>query len=131
MAKIPCFLCSQELRLRRDKHKKPYFVCDPCGMQIFVRGRQGIENLAQLIETIREHDFPFREHARILHEVQSILSELRGLHKELEALNSVFAAFASKRHIKDEKRAREALDARIENLLLQLERIAHSSASSA
>ena len=54
MAKIPCFLCSNELRLRRDKHKKPYFVCDPCGVQIFVRGRQGIENLAQLIETLQE-----------------------------------------------------------------------------
>jgi len=49
MAKvIPCFLCSQELEQRKDKHAKPYFVCDPCGMQIFVRGRQGIKNLGEL-----------------------------------------------------------------------------------
>src|SRR5437879_5883810 len=126
MAKIPCFLCSQELRLRRDKHKKPYFVCDPCGVQIFVRGRQGIENLTQLIETIREHDFPFREHARILHEIQAVLTEIRGLEKELEALDSAFDAFASDRHNKDKERARESLNARIDTLLLQLERIAHT-----
>ncbi|PYV67843.1 MAG: hypothetical protein DMG96_38120 [Acidobacteria bacterium] len=71
MAKMPCFLCSKELKLRRDKHKKPYFVCDSCGVQIFVRGRQGIENLEELIKTLRERDFPFREHARVLHEIQA------------------------------------------------------------
>ena len=97
MAKIPCFLCSQELRLRRDRNGKPYFVCDVCAMQIFVRGRQGIENLTQLIKTIREHDFPFREHARILYEIQAVLTEIRGLEKELESLDSVFDAFASDR----------------------------------
>src|SRR5206468_3161659 len=40
MAKIPCFLCSQEIRQRKDKNQKPYFICDPCGVQIFIRGRQ-------------------------------------------------------------------------------------------
>ena len=43
MAKMPCFLCSKELELRRDKHKKPYFVCDSCGVQIFVRGSDTAE----------------------------------------------------------------------------------------
>ena len=79
MSKIPCFLCSQELKQRKDKNNKPYFICDPCGMQIFVRGRQGIENLNQLIATLRGHDFPFREHARVLHEIQAVLTEIRGI----------------------------------------------------
>jgi DNA-directed RNA polymerase subunit RPC12/RpoP len=131
MPKIPCFLCTQELGLRRDKHKKPYFVCDSCGMQIFVRGRQGMENLSQLIETIREHDFPFREHARILHEIQAVLTEIRGLEKELKALDSIFDALASAKHNKNKERARKSLDARIQTLLMRLERIAHSDAKSA
>jgi DNA-directed RNA polymerase subunit RPC12/RpoP len=130
MAKIPCFLCSQELRLRRDKHEKPYFVCDSCGMQIFVRGRQGRENLDQLLKTLRERDFPFREHARVLHEIQAVLTEIRGVEKEIEKLDSVFDLFASDRHIKDKMRARKSLDARIETLLSQLERIAQMKAQS-
>jgi DNA-directed RNA polymerase subunit RPC12/RpoP len=130
MAKIPCFLCSQELRLRRDKHEKPYFVCDSCGMQIFVRGRQGIENLAQLIKMLRERDFPFREHARVLHEIQAVLTEIRGVEKEIEKLDSLFDVFASDRRTKDKTRARKSLDTRIETLLLQLERIAHAKTQS-
>ena len=82
MAKgIPCILCSKKLDQRDDKHDKPYFVCDSCGMQMFVRGRQGIENLAELIATLRERDFPFREHAAVLFEIQALLTEIRGLKK--------------------------------------------------
>ena len=129
--KVPCHLCSQDLEVRRDKHGKPYFVCETCCMQVFVRGQRGIKNLSHLIDTLREHDFPFREHARVLYEVQALLSEVRGLEKELEALDSLFDVFASERHIKDKERARESLNARIDNLLLELERIAHSRESSA
>ena len=128
MAKIPCFLCSQEMRLRRDKHDKPYFVCDPCGMQIFVRGRHGIANLTQLIETLREREFPFREHARVLYEIQAVLTEIRGLEKEIEKIDSVFDVFATDRYKNDKTRARRSLNARIENLLSQLDRIAHADA---
>jgi hypothetical protein len=99
-------------------------------MQIFVRGRQGIENLAQLIKTLREHDFPFREHARILHKIQATLTELRGLEKEIEKLDSLFDVFASDRRTKDKARARKSLDRRIETLLLELERIAHAKTQS-
>ena len=110
MAHIPCFLCSQELRQRRDKNSKPYFVCDPCGVQIFVRGRQGIANLAQLIATLREHDFPFHEHARVLYEIQAILTEIRGLNKEIKKLDSVLHIFSDD---KGDTRARKLLNARI------------------
>jgi DNA-directed RNA polymerase subunit RPC12/RpoP len=122
MAKIPCFLCSQELRQRKDKNEKPYFICDPCGLQIFVRGRQGIENLAQLIATLRERDFPFREHARVLHEIQAILTEIRGVKKEIKGLASVLNIFSED---EDRDRTRELLNKRIENLLSRLEQIAN------
>ena len=122
MAKrIPCFLCSQKLEQRTDKHEKPYFVCDPCGVQMFVRGRQGIENLAELIATLREHDFPFREHAATLFRIQALLTEIRGIKKEIEKLDSVFEIFSKDEH---RERTRELLNQRIETLLERLERIA-------
>jgi DNA-directed RNA polymerase subunit RPC12/RpoP len=122
MAKtIPCFLCSQKLEQRTDKRNKPYFVCDPCGVQIFVRGRQGIENLAELIATLRENDFPFREHAAILFRIQALLTEIRGIKKEIEKLDSVFEIFSKDEH---RDRTRELLNKRIETLLERLERIA-------
>jgi DNA repair exonuclease SbcCD ATPase subunit len=123
VAKIPCFLCSQELRQRKDKNEKPYFVCDPCGVQMFIRGQQGIENLKQLIKILRERDFPLREHAHVLHEIQAVLTEIRGLEKELDALDSVFDVFASDRRVKDKARARESLNKRIDRLLLGLDEI--------
>jgi hypothetical protein len=43
--KMPCVLCASSLDQRTDKNKKPYFVCDFCGTQFFVRGRVGIEKL--------------------------------------------------------------------------------------
>lgn len=122
MAKvIPCFLCSQELTQRKDKHAKPYFVCDPCGVQIFVRGRQGIKNLDQLLATLREHDFPFREHAAVLYEIQALLTEIRGIKEEISKLDSLLELFTSDAH---KKRARKLLNKRIETLLRRLQRIA-------
>jgi DNA-directed RNA polymerase subunit RPC12/RpoP len=128
MAFIFCFLCSQELGLRRDKNKKPYFVCDACGVQIFVRGRQGIENLTQLISVLKERDCSLRGHARTLFEIQALLTELRGVEEEIEKIDSAFDVFASDRRIKDKKRARKSLDTRIETLLDELERIAQTKA---
>ncbi|MGA2979619.1 MAG: hypothetical protein ABSD76_08515 [Terriglobales bacterium] len=121
MAKIPCFLCTHELRQRKDKNRKPYFVCDPCGVQIFVRGRQGIENLSQLIETLKERDFPFREHAHTLHEIQAILTEMRGIKKEIKSLDSVLDIIREDEH---KQRARVLLEKRIEKLLGRLDLIA-------
>lgn len=119
---VPCFLCSQQLNQRTDKkHAKPYFICDACGMQIFVRGQQGIKNLAELVATLRQHDFPFREHAAVLFEIQALLTEIRGIKKELEKLDSIFEIFSTDEH---RERTRKLLNQRIETLLERLERIA-------
>jgi DNA-directed RNA polymerase subunit RPC12/RpoP len=121
MQKIPCFLCIQELTQRTDKNRKPYFVCDPCGVQIFVRGRQGIKNLSELIATLKEKDFAFRQHTDTLYEIQGVLTEIRGIEKEIDELKSVFDIV-----IPDERkdRARKLLERRIETLLGRLELIA-------
>jgi DNA-directed RNA polymerase subunit RPC12/RpoP len=93
MPNIPCFLCTQELPERKDKNKKPYFICDSCGVQIFVRGRRGIQNLSQLIMILQERDFPFREHSQTLYEIQGVLTEIRGIEKEIKSLDGVLDVF--------------------------------------
>ena len=42
---LPCVLCGGKLEKRVDKNSKPYFVCDFCGIQLFVRRKQGMELL--------------------------------------------------------------------------------------
>jgi hypothetical protein len=122
MPDVPCFLCTDLLTKRLDKNRKPYFICDVCGVQIFVRGRQGIKNLDQLIATLREHDFPFREHAAVLYEIQALLTEVRGVKDEIGKLDGLLEVFTNDAH---KKRARKLLNKRIESLLRRLEQIAN------
>ena len=121
MAHIPCFLCGKQLYRRIDKNGKSYFICNPCGTQIFVRRPQGIENLDELIKAVRNRDLPFRDHAESLYEIQAVLIEIRGIKEEIEKLDSVLNFF---RKDKDKTRTRKLLRGRIDHLLLQLEKIA-------
>jgi hypothetical protein len=123
MSAIPCLLCGKRLNKRVDKNGKPYFVCDPCGIQLFIRRPQGIENLGELIQTLGKKDLPFRDHALVLYEIQAILGEIRGLRKELDALDSIFDLFSNN---KEKKRTRRLLERRIDGLFSRLERIAES-----
>jgi hypothetical protein len=125
VSKIPCFLCVQELTQRTDKNRKPYFICDPCGVQIFVRGRQGIKNLSQLIATLKEKDFAFREHMATLYDIQGILTEIRGIEKEIDALSSVLDIVITNER---KERTRVLLTKRIETLLGRLDLIAKGRA---
>lgn len=46
---VKCFLCGRWPDVRISKKGRPYFVCDPCGMQVFVRGDKGIERLKKQV----------------------------------------------------------------------------------
>jgi ssDNA-binding Zn-finger/Zn-ribbon topoisomerase 1 len=41
--RFPCPVCSASLDVRESKKRKPYIVCDPCGVQMFVRGASGVQ----------------------------------------------------------------------------------------
>lgn len=43
----PCPICGDKLDIRIGKRKKPYFICDSCGVQLFVRKSNGIKKLAE------------------------------------------------------------------------------------
>lgn len=45
---FPCFLCGEFNVINIDKNKKPYLVCNFCGIQSFIRGPNGINKLIEL-----------------------------------------------------------------------------------
>ncbi|MGD1019616.1 MAG: hypothetical protein ABSA12_09880 [Verrucomicrobiia bacterium] len=49
---IPCFLCGNGLEVRTSKRRKPYFICDPCGVQVFIRREGGIARLDKLLQSV-------------------------------------------------------------------------------
>ena len=46
---FPCPVCSSALPLRSARTQKPYCHCDPCGIQLFFRGKNGIRRLRDLL----------------------------------------------------------------------------------
>jgi ssDNA-binding Zn-finger/Zn-ribbon topoisomerase 1 len=47
--RFPCPLCGKGLDVRQTKKKKPYVICDPCGVQLFVRSKAGMRVFEQLV----------------------------------------------------------------------------------
>jgi DNA-directed RNA polymerase subunit RPC12/RpoP len=47
---FPCPICLKPLDVRMSKRKKPYVICSPCGVQMFIRERAGIEAFERLVE---------------------------------------------------------------------------------
>lgn len=47
---FPCPVCAGPREVKMTKKKKPYITCDPCGIQLFVRGPAGISALNRLLE---------------------------------------------------------------------------------
>lgn len=121
MSALPCLLCGKELDQRSDKHGHPYFVCDPCGLQMFVRRKQGIENLQHLINTLEERKLFMLEHSHVLFEIRAILEELDGLGHELEKLELSTNILA--KTPKQKNRAKRLLKKRMQTLLRDLQGI--------
>lgn len=48
---FPCPLCGLALDIRMSRRCKPYCHCDPWGIQIFFRGRDGIKRLKEIVES--------------------------------------------------------------------------------
>lgn len=47
---FPCPACTERREVRITKKKKPYITCDPCGIQLFVRGPAGIAAFDRLLD---------------------------------------------------------------------------------
>jgi transcription elongation factor Elf1 len=45
---FPCPVCAGAREVPITKKNKPYITCDPCGVQLFVRGSGGIDAFNRL-----------------------------------------------------------------------------------
>jgi len=116
---LPCFLCSKQLEKRADKHGKPYFVCDPCGIQLFVRKKYGIEKLQQLLDTAEKNEIPFKQAAHRVYQVQALLSEIDGTKAQIQKLEKEIGFFFPE---EDKVRAHQALKLRLRHLIEEFEK---------
>ena len=46
---FPCCVCGEAREVRTTKKGKPYMICDPCGVQMFVRVETGIRRFERLV----------------------------------------------------------------------------------
>jgi len=106
------------LEKRTSKTGKPYFVCDPCGIQLFVRRKDGIERLNSLMRAAEKNALPFEQHAHRLFEIQAILADIRGTKAEIAKLESEIGLIFSD---KDKILACKSLKRRVKTLLAELE----------
>ena len=127
MNSIPCLLCGERLPKRTDKHLKPYFVCDACGIQLFIRGSPGIKRLEEFFRTAKRYALPFEEVARKLYEVQAMLNEIDGTKKQITKLNHEIGFFFPN---EEKIQMRNSLQMRLENLLHELHEICSKRAQS-
>jgi len=53
---FPCPLCGKPLDVRATKKKKPYVICDPCGVQLFIRSKAGMRSFEQLVSDAEQRN---------------------------------------------------------------------------
>jgi hypothetical protein len=106
---IPCFLCGEEIEIKNSKKGKPYFICDPCGLQTFIRRDKGIERLKTWMEEGKK-EFKKRSGNGLLELVMQI-EALEAKRKEIETKKGLvplkethFIEAALKKEIKEIKR---------------------------
>ncbi len=47
---FPCPVCTEPREVRMTKKNKPCVTCDPCGIQLFIRGSAGIAAFNRLVD---------------------------------------------------------------------------------
>jgi transcription elongation factor Elf1 len=53
---FPCPVCAHPREVRITKKRKPYITCDPCGIQLFVRGPAGIAAFEKMLDRAEIED---------------------------------------------------------------------------
>ena len=51
---FPCPVCTGPREVRLTKKGKPYLTCEPCGVQVFIRGPGGIKEFSRLLQSTSE-----------------------------------------------------------------------------
>lgn len=46
---FPCPICKKKQTIKYTKKFKPYIICNSCGVQLFIRNKEGIEKFMRMI----------------------------------------------------------------------------------
>ena len=96
-------------------------MCNPCGIQLFVRRPHGIQLLEKLLRDAAKHEIPFKERAEQVYRIQALLTEINGVKEQIKRLQSqITILFADE----DKIRACNLLKTKLENLFKELEQLA-------
>ena len=80
---FPCPLCQRELKIEISKKQKPYCVCLDCGIQLFVRGKEGISRLEKKTG-FKLDSFDIGESNRGTKTLTQLKAELREVNRAIE-----------------------------------------------
>ena len=118
--KFPCPVCGTGLEIRLSRKRKPYCVCDSCGIQIFFRGKTGIHRLREILDAKMLIVGKESETDKAL-TLYNHIQQLRGRKKELQSKQGLI--------FRDEAldSAIRAVDNEIERVQGELDKLARQS----
>ena len=82
---FPCPICFEMFEIKYDKNSKPYLQCNDCGVQLFVRGKEGIKKFKNLIS-----DYNYKFKSQKLIELIDYFEKLEKKLAEIEAKKPFF-----------------------------------------
>lgn len=92
---FPCFLCGELLEIKTSIRNKPYFICDSCGVQAFIRREKGIERLEYLIS---ENNFdPEKNNKKTPEKILLWINQLEKLQAKLKEIEDKEWIFTDKK----------------------------------
>ncbi len=109
---FPCPTCGRFCKVGLSKKEKPYYVCDLCGVQVFIRAEDGMKRLsgfkdANLLKDLNgKNALKTTELIRVKERIELIDTELKDLEKSSPLL---IGADKYKNKIEELKRTREKL----------------------
>src|SRR5579872_2144532 len=114
---LPCILCSEKLRLRIAKTGKPYFVCESCGIQLFIRRNAGIEKLKQILNRVNTKQKLLETLSLDFLAFQSRLEEIEKLRQQLKIIEEkIRIIFADEKDLQIRDALKNQLKYKIEEL---------------
>ena len=119
MQTLPCLLCGSKLEMRTSKNNKPYFTCDGCGIQLFVRRKQGIEKLDTLIKELQHQEIHSLANSPEFLRILAIKNEISATKAEIQKIDDDIFIFPDP----EQRAAIDALQARLQTLISELERL--------
>lgn len=117
---FPCPLCAAGLPILNTKRNKPYCTCNDCGLQMFVRGKNGIARLARMAQ---EGILVCVNEQSVAHGI-SLLNRIEQLKSQKQDLEQKCGIIFTDKNVEN---AISLVDAETEKVQRELAKLSHSN----